>query len=182
MYLTEFQKKFLEKESAKQDLSERDKKRIAIMLQCGEGKTQKEICAEVKCAPTTARHWMRVVKDGQAHRWREFRQDGRPLKIEAHHLDWLINLLRQRPQDLGFRFLEEWTAKALQKQLLKEFGTKVSERHVNRVLKKAGFSTRSRPNAELDQANSSRQPKLVIQDLHDSTNPEHFPWPSSQEK
>jgi transposase len=179
MYLTEFQKKFLEKESKKQNLSERDKKRIAVMLLCGEGKTQKEICEVVKCAPTTARHWMRVVKDGQAHRWRDFRQDGRPLKIEGHHLARLIALLRQQPQELGFRLLEEWTAKALQKQLFKEFGTKVSERHINRVLKKAGFSTRSRPKAESDQANLSRQRKLVIQDLPDSTNSNFFQSPFS---
>jgi transposase len=181
MYLTEFQKRLLEKESKKQDLSERDKKRIAIMLQCGEGKTQKEICEAVKCAPTTARHWMRVVKDGQAHRWREFRQDGRPLKIEEYHLARLIDLLGQQPQALGFRLLEEWTAKALQKQLFKEFGTKVSERHINRVLKKAGFSTRSRPKAESDRANSSRPSQVVIQDLHDAANSKLFPWPSSQQ-
>jgi transposase len=174
MSLAEFQKKFLEKESKKQDLSERDKKRIAIMIQCTEGKTQKEICEVVKCAPATARHWMQVAKEGKAHRWREFRQDGRPLKIDVHHLNRLIDLLNQRPKDVGFRLLEEWTTKALQKQLLREFGTKVSERHINRVLKKAGYSIRSKSKAESDQANSFRQSKVVIQDLHDSMNSKFF--------
>lgn len=175
MYLTEFQKKLLEKEAKKNYLSSRDKKRIAIMLQCGEEKTQKEICEVVKCSPTTARHWIRVVKEGQAHRWREFRQDGRPPKIEQRHVDRLIELLGVQPQELGFRLLKEWNAKALQKQLLKEFGIKVSDRHINRVRKEAGYSTRVKANANSDQANLSRPSKLVIQDLHNLTKSKLLP-------
>jgi transposase len=142
MTLSDFQKKRLEQELSTPDLSSRDKMRIQIMLLYGQGKSQKQICDFLNCAPVTARTWIHIVKSEQAHRWRDFCQDGRPKMIEDHHRDRLIELFKQRPKEVGYPF-KKWTSVALQKQLLKEFEIEVSARHINRVLNEAGFSTRT---------------------------------------
>jgi transposase len=177
MPLTDFQKKRLEQELTKPHLSPRDKMRVQIMLLCGQGKSQKQICDFLNCAPVTARTWIHVVKSDQAHRWRDFCQDGRPKTIENHHRDRLIALFKQSPRQVGFPF-EKWTSTALQRQLFKEFEIKVSARHINRVLNEAGFSTRTPPKAEPERANESASGSIVIQDLHDSSNSNLLLWPS----
>lgn len=179
MPLTDFQKKRLEQELTKPHLSSRDKTRIQIMLLCGQGKSQKQICNTLNCAPVTARTWIHVVKSDQAHRWRDFCQDGRPKTIEDHHRDRLIALFNQSPREVGFPF-EKWTSTALKKQLLKEFEIEVSARHINRVLNEAGFSTRTQSKAEPDNAKPKISgSKLVIQDLRDSCTSNLFLWSSS---
>lgn len=148
------------------------------MLLCGQGKSQKQICELLNCAPVTARTWIHVVKSEQAHRWRDFCQDGRPKTIEDHHRDRLIELFQQSPKQVGFPF-ERWTSTALKKQLFKEFEIEVSARHINRVLNEAGFSTRtqSKPEPEETRKDASES-KLVIRDLHDACNSNLFLWPA----
>lgn len=182
MPLTDFQKKRLEKELTKSHLSSRDRMRLQIMLLFGQGKSQKQICEILNCAPITARTWIHVVKSEQAHRWRDFRQDGRPKTIEDHHRDRLIELFKQSPREVGFPF-EKWTSSALKKQLFKEFEIEVSARHINRVLNEAGFSTRTPSKSESEKAGGeASESKIVIQDLHDSYNSNLFLWPTSQLK
>jgi transposase len=179
MPLTDFQKKRLEQELAKSHISSRDRTRIQIMLLCGQGKSQKQICDTLNCAPVTARTWIHIVKSDQAHRWRDFCQDGRPKTIEDHHRDRLIALFNQSPREVGFPF-EKWTSTALKKQRLKEFEIEVSARHINRVLNEAGFSTRTQSKPEPDNAKPEVSgSKLVIQDLRDSCTSNLLLWSSS---
>ncbi len=177
MPLTDFQKRRLEQELAKPHLSPRDRTRVRIMLLCGQGKSQKQICDILNCAPVTARTWIHVVKSEQAHRWRDFCQDGRPKTIEDRHRDRLIALFKKSPRQVGFPF-EKWTSTALQKQLFKEFEIKVSARHINRLLNEAGFSTRTPPKAKPKRTESAFDSKRLIRDLHDSSHSNLLVWPS----
>jgi transposase len=161
MKLNDFQRKRLQKALADPQLSDRNKVRIEIMLRFSEGTSQREICSRLQCSPATARTWIQVVQSGQAHRWEEFCQDGRPKVLEDHHCERLFELVKYHsPKDFKFAF-REWTAKALQMQLLKEFNIEVSTRHINRVLKEAGLSRR-----EQGTQDAKIQSGIRIDDLH----------------
>ena len=161
MKLNDFQHKYLQKALANPQLSDRNRIRIEIMLRFSNGTSQKEICGSLQCSPATARTWIQVVQSGQAHRWGEFCQDGRPKTLEEQHCDRLFELVRYHsPKDFKFSF-HVWTAKALQTQLLREFNIEISTRHINRVLKEAGLSRREQVTQE-----KPPQSGIRIDDLH----------------
>lgn len=142
-YLTEFQRKLLQKNLAAQKL-EKYRVRLRIMLLADLGKTQTEIVQILECAPATVRHWMLVAQSGQAHNW-ESSPLGRPKAVNPKYLQRLRELVSQSPRECGY-FFRKWTANWLSKHLAKELGIEVSDRHINRLLKEMGLSTRNTPN------------------------------------
>lgn len=139
-YLTPFQRKMLEKKLQASDLGEQYRQRLEIMLLADAGKTQTEICQEVGCCHGTARHWILMARTGQAHNWEE-QPIGRPKSVNDAYLQRLRELVIQSPRDCGYPF-RRWTAGWLSKHLAQEFEIEVSDRHINRLLKKMGLSTR----------------------------------------
>ncbi len=141
-YLTEFQRKLLQKKLMT-DISDKYKMRLQIMLLADLGKTQTEIIEILECAPATVRHWMLVAASGKAHNW-ESSPLGRPKAVNQKYLQRLKELASQSPRECGY-FFRRWTANWLSKHLAKEFGIEVSDRHINRLLKEMGLSTRNKP-------------------------------------
>ncbi|NJO94505.1 MAG: helix-turn-helix domain-containing protein, partial [Hydrococcus sp. RM1_1_31] len=140
--LTSFQQKLLQK-SLEENLPEKYHQRIQIMLLANEGKTQAEICQMLGCCPATARHWILMARSGQAHNWQDSPL-GRPQAVNDQYLERLRELASQSPRDYGYSF-RRWTAQWLSKHLAKEFHVEVSDRHINRLLKQMGLSTRPKP-------------------------------------
>jgi transposase len=68
---------------------------------------------------------------------------GRPKTINDQYLDRLKELVTHSPRDYGYPF-QRWTAQWLKRHLAREMGMEVSDRHVNRLLKQMGLSTRQR--------------------------------------
>ena len=114
--------------------------RIQIMLLADEGKSQSQICRELGCSQATARHWVTIARSGLAHAWQET-PVGRPNTITQDYLERLKELISQSPREHGYGF-NRWTAEWLNKHLAKEFDIEVSARHINRLLKQMGLSTR----------------------------------------
>jgi transposase len=92
---------------------------------------------------------------------------GRPKKVSHDYLQRLKELATQSPRQFGYPF-ERWTAQCLRRRLAAEFDLAVSDRHIHRLLKQMGLSTRpashslhSRPAV----ADCARQPKIAIGDL-----------------
>lgn len=69
---------------------------------------------------------------------------GRPKVISDQYLSRLKELVDGSPRDFGYPF-QRWTAQWLKRHLAQETGVEVSDRHVNRLLKQMGLSTRSHP-------------------------------------
>jgi transposase len=67
---------------------------------------------------------------------------GRPKTVNDHYLTRLKELVSHSPKQFGYPF-DRWTAQWLKKHLVKETGLEVSDRHINRLLKQMGLSTRS---------------------------------------
>ncbi|MBD2414941.1 transposase [Nostoc calcicola FACHB-389] len=162
-YLTSFQRKLL-LVNLQKSLPESYRQRIEIMLLADEGKTQTQICQILGCCPATARHWTHIARTGMAHQWQDC-PIGRPKAVSDEYLERLKELINSSPRDRGYSF-RRWTTNWLGKHLAKEFGIEVSDRHLKRLLKQMGLSTR--PKANNPQANSIEQAtssKILISDL-----------------
>ena len=165
-HLTPFQRKLLQ-EALCGDLPDRYHQRIEIMLLADAGKSQAQICSALACSQSTARHWIFMARTGMAHCWRE-NPVGRPKQVTDAYLERLRELVSQHPHDCGYSF-ERWSAKWLSQRLAREFGLSLSDRHVNRLLKQMGLSTRAlvaradaKPSAKTQ---TTSRPGIVIRHL-----------------
>ena len=143
-YLTSFQRKLLLR-NLQTDLRPEYHRRLEIMLLADTGQSQTQICEALGCSQETARYWIGMAKAGQAHLWND-RPIGRPKAVNEQFLERLKELASHSPREYGYPF-QRWTAQWLGKHLAKEFGIKVSNYHITRLLKSMGLSTRPRREA-----------------------------------
>lgn len=148
-YLTPFQRKNLEKTLQKEELSDKQRQRIQIMLLADEGKTQVKICHQLGCSQATARHWIMMARTNQAHNW-DSTPIGRPSTINQQYLERLQQLVRLSPQSVtvpnrNYNYpFKRWTAQKLSQHLQAELDIEVTPQHINRLLRKMGLSTRNK--------------------------------------
>ncbi|WP_445632613.1 Winged helix-turn helix domain-containing protein [Nostoc sp. DSM 114161] len=162
--LTPFQRQLLSKNLEK-DLPELYHQRIQIMLMADEGKSQTVICRTLGCCPATARHWIHIARSGMAHQWQSS-PIGRPKAVNEEYLERLQELVTHSPRDYGYGF-QRWTANWLSKHLAQEFGVKVSECHIKRLLKQMGLSTKTKPNNYTDNTpQQTHSSQISITDLN----------------
>jgi transposase len=165
LILSPFQRKLLQK-NIKDNLRPEYARRINIMLMADLGHSQTEICTALNCSQETARYWISIARSGQAHNWSQ-EKIGRPNKISSEYLQRLEELVAKSPRECGYAF-GRWTAYWLSKQLEKEFEVVVSDRHINRLLKKMGLSTRSQK-SQNDQQTPEKPPRntrIVIENIY----------------
>jgi transposase len=160
LYLTPFQRQLLLK-NLETDLRLEYRRRIEIMLLADKGQSQTQICETLGCSQETARYWIGMAKSGQAHHWCD-RPMGRPKAVNEQYLERLKELVSNSPREYGYPF-QRWTADWLGKHLAKEFGIKVSNCHITRLLKSMGLSTRHKN--EQKTAVHSSQNGITIRDL-----------------
>ncbi len=67
---------------------------------------------------------------------------GRPRTVSDAYLQRLKELVSHDPREFGYSF-RRWTARWLNQRLYEEMGVSVSDRHINRLLKQMGLSTRT---------------------------------------
>ena len=171
--LTPFQRKLL-LNSLQASLRPEYCRRIEIMLLADTGQSQSQICKALGCSQEMARYWIAMAQAGNAHYWND-RPMGRPKTVNEHYLARLKELVSHSPREYGYPF-QRWTAQWLGKHLAKELGIKVSDCHINRLLKQMGLSTRPEPATALEATNhtDTDNSSLVIRDLTSASAPE-FP-------
>lgn len=138
-FLTTFQRNLL-LENMKVDLRPEYRRRIEIMLLADMGYSQAQICETVGCSQEMARYWITMAQTGQADNWQDH-PIGRPKTISVQYIERLQELVSHSPREYGYSF-GTWTAQCLGKQLAKEFGIEISDRHISRLLQKLGLSKR----------------------------------------
>ena len=175
-YLTDFQRKLLQKNLQDNNLSKKYRQRIQIMMLADEGKTQSQICEALTCSVVTVRHWTLVANMGQAHNWQS-NPLGRPKAVNEEYLKRLKELANQSPQFINipgteFKYPNKcWTAKKLAQHLAKEFGIELSDRHIRRLLQQMGLSTRKKAiETNSEDCKTQQKNRLVIGDLGSSKN------------
>jgi transposase len=162
-FLTPFQWRLLQR-NLQEDLPNSYRQRIEIMLLADQGKSQTQICQALGCCPATVRHWMHIARSGLAHQWQDC-PIGRPKAVNEAYLERLKELVSNSPRDYGYCF-RRWTANWLQKHLAKELGIEVSDRHIKRLLKQMGLSTRPKPiTTQENTIEKVKASKILIGDL-----------------
>jgi len=172
LYLTPFQRKLLLK-SLQTNLRPEYRRRIEIMLLADTGQSQAQICEALECAQETARQWITMAQTGNAHRWND-RPMGRPKTVNEQYLERLKELVSHSPREYGYPF-QHWTAHWLGKHLAKELGIKVSDCHINRLLKSMGLSTRPRSENTENVTDGTKDTSITIRDLQSNSEPD-FLW------
>lgn len=167
-YLTPFQRKVLLKH-LQGDLQPEYRRRLEIMLLADQGKSQTEICQILGCSQEMARYWIAVAEAGLAHKWNE-RQIGRPKTVNAQYIQRLQELVSHSPREYGYSF-SCWTAQCLSKHLAKEFGIEISDRHINRLLKQMGLSTKQKRSSGKGKTDHSKDSGITICDLQSTSEP-----------
>lgn len=165
--LSPFQRKLLLK-NLEEDLRPEFLRRIKIMLLADSGRSQAEICQTLNCSNETARYWIYTARIGQAHNWHKL-SIGRPKRVNEEYLSRLEELVNQSPRDCGYAFTR-WTAQWLSKHLAKELNIEIGARHVNRLLKQMGLSTRGKKSQQ-DQPKCESRPGIVIGNLSHTCEP-----------
>ena len=169
-FLTPFQRNMLLKD-LESDLQPEYRRRLEIMLLADMGKSQSQICEILGCSQEMARYWVTLAQAGLAHKWQE-RPIGRPKTVNEKYTERLKELVTHSPRDYGYAF-SSWTANWLSKHLAIEFGIEISARHINRLLKKMGLSTK--PKSSSKQQAHSKDFGITIRDLQSSCEP-NFQW------
>jgi transposase len=147
----------------------RHRRRLEIMLRSHLGQSQVEICSALGCSKDTARYWMAIANKTQSDSWADTTV-GRPKRANDEYLLRLKELVTSSPKDHGYAF-KRWTARCLSQHLYTELGIEISDRHVNRLLKQMGLSTRSSQKFEAEDkslSNKSESGGIKIQDLNPS--------------
>jgi transposase len=158
-YLTLFQRKLLQK-ALQSETRSQYLQRIEIMLLADQGYSATQICHELGCAQETTRYWIEMAKTGLVHQWNQH-NIGRPKTINEEYLARLQELVTHNPRDYNYCF-DRWTAGCLSKHMTKEFGIEIGERHISRLLKQMGLSTRQKAKSMPQQKHSA----ITINDLH----------------
>ena len=170
-YLTPFQRKLLEKNLETEDLRSEYRRRIKIMLLADSGLNRTEIREIVECSRETARYWSEQAKAGQVHKWQDCPR-GRPKIANAECLALLEQLAKSSPREHGYPF-RRWTGQWLSKHLNKELGIKLSSRHIHRLLKQMGLSTREKATAKIPDIDA--ESRLTLRELSAASIPASSP-------
>ncbi|MBH8562119.1 helix-turn-helix domain-containing protein [Nostoc sp. CENA67] len=170
-YLTSFQRKVLLKH-LQDDLQPEYRRRLEIMLLADTGKSQTQICQILGCSQEMARYWIAVAQAGMAHTWNE-RPIGRPKTVNAEYIERLQKLVSHHPHEYGYPF-RCWTAQWLSKHLAKEFGIEISVRHMYRLLKQLGLSTKQKHSSS-KKSTKDKDRGITICDLQ-SNSEVSFDW------
>lgn len=155
-------------ESLLKNLDHRHRRRLEIILRSHLGQSQVEICSALGCSKDMARYWMAIANRPASDSW----QDtciGRPKMVNDEYLHRLRELVTSSPKDHGYAF-QRWTARCLSQHLSNELGIQISARHVNRLLKQMGLSTRDSHQTKPEKSSSSKSAsgRIKIQDLSPS--------------
>ncbi|BAZ86711.1 hypothetical protein NIES806_29270 [Dolichospermum compactum NIES-806] len=169
-FLTPFQRKVLLKNLQNNSQPEY-RRRIEIMLLADMGKSQTRICEMIGCSQEMARYWIGIAEAGMAHKWNQ-RPLGRPKIVNDEYIERLKELVNCSPREYGYAF-GDWTAQWLSKHLAKELGIQISDRHINRLLKQMGLSTKRKSSPLITTENQDLA--IKISDLHSLPEPS-FHW------
>jgi transposase len=171
-FLTPFQRKSLLK-NLQGNLLPEYRRRLEIMLLADMGKSQSRICQILGCSQEMARYWIAVAQAGMAHKWQE-RPIGRPKTVNEEYLQRLKELVNRSPREYGYAF-KSWTAQWLSKHLASEMGIEISDRHINRLLKKMGLSTKQQQESAPEDTSDTKDSNITICDLQ-LAGEQNFPW------
>lgn len=114
--------------------------RIRAVKRVRAGESPEVIAKAIGINRTTIYEWLAKHREGGLSALAAKAIPGRPPKINAKMMNWLVNILTQKsPQQMKFEFAL-WTREMIQKLLSDKFGVKLSLGSIGRLLSQLGFT------------------------------------------
>ncbi len=114
--------------------------RIQAVQQVEAGESPEDVVRTLGFSRAVIYDWIAKYRDGGIGALRAKRATGRPPKLKGRQLKWLYNTITQKnPLQLKFEFAL-WTRGMIREVIRKQFGVRLSEVSVGRLLKKLGLT------------------------------------------
>lgn len=114
--------------------------RIRAIQQVEAGESPEEVVRTLGFSRAVIYDWLAKYRDGGLDALRARRAPGRPPKLAGKQLKWLYNTITQKnPLQLRFEFAL-WTRGMIRELIREQFGVRMSEVSVGRLLKKLGLT------------------------------------------
>jgi transposase len=105
-----------------------------------EGESPEVVIKTLGFARACIYNWLARYRSGGWHALRTGKQSGRPKRLDGQQIAWIYRTIRDKnPQQLKFVFAL-WTRKLVVRLIKDQFGIKLSESSVGRLLRQLGFT------------------------------------------
>jgi transposase len=114
--------------------------RIRAVKRVHQGESPEKIIATLGFSRACIYNWLARYRAGGWHALRSGKHTGRPKKLDGTQIAWIDKTIRDKnPLQLKFSFAL-WTRSMVTRLIRKQFGLKLSESSVGRLLRQMGFS------------------------------------------
>lgn len=114
--------------------------RIRAVKQVQRGESPEKVIATLGFSRACIYNWLARYRTGGWHALRSDKHNGRPKKLDGTQIGWIYKTIRDKdPLQLKFSF-SLWTRSMVTRLIRKQFGLKLSETSVGRLLRQMGFS------------------------------------------
>ena len=114
--------------------------RIRAVTQVQQGESPEKVIATLGFSRACIYNWLARYRAGGWHALKSGKHTGRPKKLDGTQIAWLYKTIRDKnPLQLKFSFAL-WTRSMVTRLIRKQFGLKLSETSVGRLLRQMGFS------------------------------------------
>jgi transposase len=105
-----------------------------------EGESPEVVIKTLGFARACIYNWLARYRSGGWHALRTGKQSGRPKRLNGQQIAWIYRTVRDKtPQQLKFAFAL-WTRRLVVRLIKEQFGIKLSESSVGRLLRQLGFT------------------------------------------
>jgi transposase len=114
--------------------------RIRAVKRVQQGESPEKVIATLGFSRACIYNWLARYRAGGWHALRSGKHPGRPKKLDGTQIAWINKTIRDKnPLQLKFSFAL-WTRSMVTRLIRKQFGLKLSESSVGRLLRQMGFS------------------------------------------
>jgi transposase len=114
--------------------------RIRAVKRVQQGESPEKVIATLGFSRACIYNWLARYRAGGWHALRSGKHTGRPKKLDGTQITWINKTIRDKnPLQLKFSFAL-WTRSMVARLIHKQFGLKLSESSVGRLLRQMGFS------------------------------------------
>jgi transposase len=114
--------------------------RIRAVKQVQQGESPEKVIATLGFSRACIYNWLARYRAGGWHALKSGKHTGRPKKLDGTQIAWIYKTIRDKnPLQLKFSFAL-WTRSMVTRLIRKQFGLKLSETSVGRLLRQMGFS------------------------------------------
>lgn len=114
--------------------------RIRAVKKVQQGESPEKVIATLGFSRACIYNWLARYRAGGWHALKSGKHTGRPKKLDGTQIAWIYKTIRDKnPLQLKFSFAL-WTRSMVTRLIRKQFGLKLSETSVGRLLRQMGFS------------------------------------------